>query len=122
MLDINEFSFCCPYCSQDLSTANEIVLNTKRKNGDIGSIHLNTTFGNYSYTHFPAVQFEKGEVVDFLCPNCRADLKSTEYKNFAQLKMKVEKDIDFDVIFSREAGKRKTYVITEDGIESYFGD
>ncbi|MDA7804185.1 hypothetical protein N8987_06380 [Crocinitomix sp.] len=82
---------------------------------------MSVAFGNYTYRHVPLTAFEPNEVVDFLCPHCKQNLASEEYENFALLNMKVGQDINFEVIFSRQAGQRKTYVITEDGIETYQG-
>ena len=120
-MDIKKFIFSCPHCDGVLSKNGVISLNTLRENGDEGVIHLSTSFGNYSYDHVPQCEFEKGEIVEFLCTHCNENLDSEEYLHFAQLKMKVDKNIEFDVIFSRKSGLRKTYVITEDGIESYDG-
>ena len=120
-MDIKKFIFSCPYCDGILSQNGVIRLKTERTNGDIGEINLSTSFGNYKYDHVPVVTFEKGEIVEFICPHCDTNLDSEEYLHFAQVKMKVDENIEFDVIFSRKAGLRKTYVITEDGIESYGG-
>jgi uncharacterized protein YbaR (Trm112 family) len=120
-MDFKKFIFSCPYCEGTLSKNGIVSLMTQRTNGDIGEIKLSTSFGNYSYVHQPEVEFEKGEVVEFICPHCKKNLDSEEYVHFAQVKMKVDENIEFDVIFSRKAGLRKTYVITEDGIESYDG-
>lgn len=118
-MDIKDYNFHCPHCQKRLSDSGVILLNTKRNNGEEGHIRLATTFGNYSYSHEPAVKFEQGEIVNFSCPACKAFVHSDKYKDYAILKMSVSEKIIFDVLFSREAGKRKTYVVTEDGIESY---
>lgn len=118
-MEIKNYNFHCPHCDQKLSNEGVIRLNTLRNNGEKGEIQLSTSFGNYSYSHEPKIQFIPGEIVSFSCPDCNKDVHSDQYENFALLKMKVSDNIDFDVLFSREAGKRKTYVLTEDGIESY---
>lgn len=118
-MEIKNYSFHCPHCLEHLNRNGEIILNTRRKNGEEGYIKLATTFGNYVYSHEPAVQFESGELVTFSCPFCKSHVHSDKYKDYAVLKMTVSHNIVFDVLFSREAGKRKTYIVTEDGIESY---
>lgn len=118
-MEIKDCNFHCPHCSDLLSRNGEIVLTTKRHNGEEGHIKLATTFGNYSYAHVPDVQFDPGEVVAFSCPSCKKTVHSDKYKDYAIIKMHVSESIIFDVLFSREAGKRKTYIVTEDGIESY---
>lgn len=118
-MEIKDCKFHCPHCSELLSRDGEIVLNTKRPNGQEGFISLATTFGNYSYSHKPDIPFAAGEVVAFSCPACKNQVHSDKYKDYALIKMHVSDSIIFDVLFSREAGKRKTYIVTEDGIESY---
>lgn len=118
-MNINEHTFHCPHCSVRLNADQELTLNTQRQNGDIGKIFLHTKFGNYAYRHVPEVQFAPGEIVAFQCPQCNRDVHSEKYKDFAMLKMQVTEKIVFDVLFSREAGKKRTYIVTEDGIESY---
>ena len=118
-MDIRNCDFLCPHCNTCLSHAGEIILNTRRVNGEEGKIRLAATFGNYTYSHEPIAQFTPGEVVAFSCPNCARHVHSEKYKDYAVLKMHVSEKIIFDVLFSREAGKRRTYIVTEDGIESY---
>ncbi len=120
-MDLSQYTFSCPHCNEPLSYQGVVTLNTVRENGEKGTIRLAASVGNYSYEHEPRVEFIDGEVVDFLCPKCNTTLETDQYEDFALLKMKVDKNIEFEVIFSRKAGKRKTYVITEDGIDSYQG-
>ena len=119
---ISNYDFHCPHCSANLNQNNTIILNTKRDNGDEGKIHMATTVGNYEYSHIPPVDFNAGELVEFICPSCSASLNSKEFENYALLKLKVDEHIEFEVLFSRKAGIQKTYLITEDGIESYSGN
>ncbi|UKN02532.1 hypothetical protein K6119_03230 [Paracrocinitomix mangrovi] len=119
---IQDFNFHCPYCSANLNQGKLVVLNTKRENGDKGVISLDATVGNYEYTHVPEVEFTPGELVDFICPHCNVPLNSKEFEKYALLKLKVDDKISFEVLFSRQSGVQKTYMITEDGIESYSGN
>lgn len=120
-MDLKNFCFSCPFCNQELNGGDEIELVTQRHNGDRGRMFLSTTFGNYTYRHLPETEFEPGEVVDFYCPSCSQNLEAPQHDNFALVHMDVGSGIKFEIIFSREAGKRKTYVITDDGIETYHG-
>lgn len=120
-MDLKNFSFSCPFCNQTLNGGNEIELTTIRKSGDRGVIYMSAAFGNYTYRHIPEINFDEGEIVDFHCPKCEENLEAPQHGNFALLNMNVGNNINFEVIFSRESGKRKTYVITEDGIETYHG-
>jgi hypothetical protein len=118
---IQKYNFHCPTCHHLLNGASSIDLKTVRDNGDLGLISLSTSVGNYSFTHKPDVAFDPGELVSFCCTSCDANLNSEEFENYAKLVMRVEENIEFDVLFSRKAGVLKTYLITEDGIETYSG-
>ncbi|MBI3133041.1 MAG: hypothetical protein HYZ14_00055 [Bacteroidetes bacterium] len=118
-MDFKKCNFHCPHCSEKLNNEGFIVLGTKRPSGEEGHIRLATSFGNYEYRHDPDIEFPPGEVVTFVCPSCGNQVHSDKYKDYAMIKMHVTEKIVFDVLFSREAGKRRTYIVTEDGIESY---
>lgn len=118
---IQKFDFHCPKCDFKLNQNNEIVLTTLRSNGDLGKMMMSTSVGNYSYKHIPEKAFDNGELVSFQCTNCEANLDAKEFEDYAQLIMKVDENIQFDILFSRRAGVQKTYLITEDGIETYSG-
>lgn len=120
-MEIKNYTFACPECDSVLSHKGKLVLTTRRANGDTGTIYLEMAIGNYDYTHEPPAVFEKGELVEFFCPFCQANLKSEDHENFARLKMIVDEGIEFELLFSRIAGERKTHIITEDGIETYSG-
>jgi hypothetical protein len=119
---IKDYDFHCPHCQAKLNVDGNIILKTKRDNGDEGIIKMAATIGNYIYTHEPDVEFDSGEVVDFVCTSCDKELNSSEFDNYAKLRMIVKDAIEFDILFSRKAGVQKTYLITEDGIESYSGN
>lgn len=119
---IQKYDFHCPHCNAILNPGENVILKTRRTNGEIGEIKMSTSLGNYSYEHTPQVQFDKGEMVDFICTSCDKEVNSSEFKSYALLKMRVDENIVFDVLFSRVAGIHKTYLVTEDGIESYTGN
>jgi len=118
-MSINQYEFYCSACSDCLSNEDKITLKTVRHNGDIGEIYLNVSIGDYTYTHLPPIEFPDGELVNFHCPSCDDLMQSEQYEKFASIIMRVDDKIEFELLFSREAGRRKTYIITEDGIESY---
>jgi len=118
---IHKYDILCPSCRTKLNDGTKLTLKTKRESGEEGLIHLSTTIGNYSYTHEPAVIFDIGELVTFSCPKCYENLNSKDFENYALLKMKVDENIEFEILFSRKAGIQKTYLVTEDGIETYSG-
>ncbi|MEO9531668.1 MAG: hypothetical protein ABJG68_12885 [Crocinitomicaceae bacterium] len=118
---IQKYDFHCTSCHHKLSDDKHIKLTTKRGDEKLGLIKLSTSVGQYDYFHEPAVEFEPGEMITFCCTECDASLNSKEFPNYALLKMKVNEDIQFEVLFSRKAGVQKTYLVTEDGIETYTG-
>ncbi|MDC3351874.1 hypothetical protein OAV92_01390 [Crocinitomicaceae bacterium] len=120
-MNLGQYSFSCPQCRAELNNSKVITLNTERANRDKGVIQLSVGVGDYTFKHEPKTEFNEGEIVSFYCPHCKADLSAPQHKDFILLKMGVDENIQFDVIFSRKAGHRRTYVITEDGIESYHG-
>ncbi len=121
-MKLEKYNFYCPKCQHQLSDSGTVRLETKRHNGDSGEMHLSASFGTYSYKHTPAINFEKNEKVDFFCPNCKTNLRSNDYPNFVLMMMRAENEFEFEILFSRKAGMHKTYIITEDGVESYGED
>lgn len=121
-MNLEKYSFYCTQCKNQLDVDGVIHLKTLRGNGEVGEIHLSTSFGNYNFKHIPKVSFEKNELVEFSCPSCNSLLHSPIKHNFVNIIMRVESKFDFEILFSRRAGVQKTYIVTEDGIESYGRD
>ena len=120
-MKLSKYHFSCPHCNEVVNSDKSVVLKTLRTNGETGTIQMSIGVGDYTFNHEPNVDFEEGEMVTFCCPHCDHILDAPQHKDFAILKMNVDKNIEFDIIFSRKAGHRKTYIITEDGIETYKG-
>ena len=118
---LHNYDFHCPHCRFKLNDDKSIILGTLRENGDAGTIYLSTSIGNYSYKHEPKCKFESGELVTFCCTSCSKSVNSKEFGNYAQLILDVDGNVEFDILFSRKAGVQKTYLITEEGIETYSG-
>ena len=118
-MNLEKYSFFCPKCGCQLDESGSIHLNTERQNGDKGEMYMSTSFGTYTYKHIPPVNFLENELVDFFCPNCKANLRSHDYPEYTLMNMQVEDKFDFEILFSRKAGMHKTYIVTEDGVESY---
>lgn len=118
-MKLEQYNFFCPACHHQLDVKGEIHLKTERQNGDKGDMYLSTSFGTYSYQHIPEVAFLKNESVEFYCPDCHSNVKSEKHPKFVTMMMRVENKFDFEILFSRKAGIHKTYIVTEDGVESY---
>ena len=118
-MNLEKYNFFCPGCEHQLDESGRIHLKSERDNGEKGEMYLSTNFGTYSYKHEPEVHFSANELVDFFCPHCHASLRSKTYQEYTMMTMRVENKFDFEILFSRKAGMHKTYIVTEDGVESY---
>lgn len=121
-MNFEKYNFYCPNCKSQLDADQVILLKTRRDNGSKGEIHLSTSFGNYNFQHYPKVEFNDNELINFSCPKCDTLLHSGVKPKFVNLIMRVENQFDFEILFSRVAGVQKTYIVTEDGIESFGRD
>ncbi|MFK8036869.1 MAG: hypothetical protein AB8B74_01160 [Crocinitomicaceae bacterium] len=118
-MKLEKYNFFCTNCKHQLDDKGTIHLKTERENGDNGDMYLSTSFGTYSYKHKPEIAFLDNELVNFYCPDCNSDLKSEKFPKFVKMIMRVENNFEFEILFSRKAGMHKTYIVTEDGVESY---
>tara|TARA_B100000678_G_C17992919_1_gene415664 strand:+ start:193 stop:594 length:402 start_codon:yes stop_codon:yes gene_type:complete len=122
MIKFKDYSFECPHCHHQLSNHDGKVIFQTRYGDQMekqGTIFLSPVIGDYKYRHEPDFNFAKGTLVQFECPKCSKDLTSTKNSDFVYIVMKVTPEIQFDVYFSRKAGSHKTYVVTENGPETY---
>ncbi len=95
-------------------------LNFKRINhNNQGSIFLEPEPGNYEFYTTPPTDFKNGERVVFICPKCKTDLTSQKNKKFAELKMMVNDFISFEALFSTVYGDKRTYIVTQDDVDTY---
>ncbi len=117
---IQNCNYHCPKCEKSLMKNSSVELNFKRQNhSETGTIHLSPEPGNYDFTTTPNLSFDKGERVIFICPLCNADLTSGKNHKFAELRMMVNEFIYFEALFSTVHGDKRTYIVTQDDIDSY---
>ena len=115
-------NYVCPKCRGFLSIDNEIVFLTKNNQGDSSILILSSELGDYGLRKNPAVNFEEGDHVNFICPICYKDLNAEEYNsNLAKVIMIDENNEEKDIIFSKIRGEKCTYSIHEKGVDA-FGD
>ena len=112
-------SYQCPKCNHQLCDDKRINLETRRVNGDLGTLFLSIDLGVFTYDHEPAVFFEKGEMVQLNCPVCDSNLSSDRFKGFSKVICELESGATQEVYISNEAGKRKLYVLTDSGLTSF---
>jgi transcription initiation factor IIE alpha subunit len=71
---------------------------------------LNPGLGNYDLIHHATMKFDEGEIVEFLCPVCHADLTANEInKNLAYIIMIDEDGKEYHVFFSKICGGRELF-------------
>ena len=117
---IKHCQYHCPNCEKSLMKGEKVELNFKRVSGtEKGRIQLSPEPGNYEFVTHPKVAFNNGERVLFICPYCDSDLSSEKNNKFAELKMMVNDFIFFEALFSTVHGDKRTYIITQDEIDTY---
>lgn len=115
--------FSCPKCKGQLKINGKIIFSTKTLDNRMGLILMDPQFGVYDYLHDPNFEFIKGELVDFYCPICHANLKHDEkHSNLAMIHAQYEKDEIVEVLFSRKVGEHCTFTIKGNEIKSYGKD
>ena len=118
---IGDKEYLCPKCKGHLNAGGYIIFSTRNKRHQQGLILLHPEVGSYEYKHHNNYGFEKGEMVDFFCPICQANLETKKNKDYAGITMIDHQNEEYEVMFSREAGKRSTVVVSNDEAEA-FGD
>jgi transcription initiation factor IIE alpha subunit len=115
--------YLCPKCKGHLNVSESLVFATRTKKNHKGLILLSHKVGEYKYKHHPKFHLQKGEMVDFECPICQADLTSEKNKDHAMIYMVVEEDnVEYELYFSKIAGKQSTYLVAHDNVETFGED
>ena len=118
-----KINYLCPRCRSYLRVWNNIIFVVKSNSRNLQSILLlNPELGNYNLIHHSSVEFKEGEMLDFICPVCHADLTAVEINNnLARIIMIDENNKEFDVFFSKICGEHSTFLIHEDDIAEKYG-
>lgn len=121
-MTMKDNDYLCPKCKGHLNVGGHLVFATKTKRKHKGLLLLDTTVGHYDYKCHDNYFLEDGEMVDFECPICQADLTSSDRKDHAMIEMVgAEDNFEYELYFSKVAGNKSTYVVAQDNIEM-FGD
>ena len=117
-------NYLCPHCRSYLRVWNNIILIVKSVSRNLQCILLlNPKIGNYDLIHHSSIEFNEGEMLDFICPVCRADLTAFGiHKNLVRIIMINRKNLEFDVYFSKICGEHSTFVIHKDDIIEKHGE
>lgn len=122
-MGMKENDYLCPKCKGHLNVGGVLVFATETHRKHKGLIMLNPKVGEYNYKHHPNYMLEKGELVDFHCPICHANLTSSKNKDHAMILMVGEDDnCDYELYFSKKAGNKSTYVVAKEEIEAFGED
>jgi hypothetical protein len=114
--------FLCPSCLNFLNVGNNVVFSTRNKQKREGLIILHPELGDYSIVKHPSFEFERGDLIDFYCPYCNKKLNSERNENLAKIIMRDEKNLEYEIHFSRIAGERSTYKIIGSNVEIFGED
>lgn len=119
-----KINYLCPICRSYIRVWNYIIFTVKsHSDNKRGLLLLNPELGNYDLIHHSSIQYEEGEIVDFLCPVCHADLTANHVnKNLAHIIMIDENKKEYHVFFSKICGEHSTFKIKEDGIVEMHGE
>ena len=122
-MSMKDNDYICPNCKGHLNVGDYLVFATRTHRKHKGLIMLSPKVGEYTYLHHEKFQLEKGEMVDFECPICQADLTSTKNKDHAMIYMIGDEDnTEYELYFSKVAGKQSTYVVAQDNVEAFGED
>jgi hypothetical protein len=119
-----KINFLCPHCRAYLRVWNNIIFIVSSNLRNLsGILLLNPELGNYNLIHHSSIEFEEGEILNFICPVCRADLTASDINvNLARIIMLDADDKEYDVYFSKICGEHSTFVIHDDDILEKFGE
>jgi hypothetical protein len=115
-------SYKCPHCNGFIDTKGCLLFSVKTPDHRYGLISLHTELGNYSVEKRPDFDYKEGDHLDFYCPICHAELTSGRHKSLIKIIMVDEQGREFEILFSRIAGKRSTYKIIGETMEIYGDD
>ena len=106
----------CPQCRGHLRVGEYIVFKIRNTRREKGLLLLHPEVGNYSSIKHPGFHFEEGERIDFFCPLCMQSLDAALDENLVHVLMLDEHMTVHEIYFSRIAGERSTYKVSEEGV------
>ena len=120
--DIGNYEYHCPHCKENMRAKEGIEFLTKNSKGKMRSIYLDPNLGKYDFYYDYSHDFEEGEKCDFFCVHCEHSLQSSKHSDYVEINMVVSKDVQFEVLFSRIYGIKRTYIVMEDYVEKHGED
>lgn len=108
----------CPHCGTLLNPNVKVIVKAVMGERN-GLLLLSPQPGNYQIIASESLRPVEGEVADFFCPVCQANLVSGVDEHLAELTYKTDQGGEGKVIFSRVYGEHATYVLDEDSMRTY---
>jgi hypothetical protein len=103
--------FSCPHCKADLNPGTKIILRVGSQ-GRHGLILFSPKVGNYTCVMPKGFALAKGELADFSCPACHADILSGANERLGELLLSRDDGDLMRVNFSRVFGEQATFLIS----------
>lgn len=113
--------YLCPHCEAVLNPNVKVVF-TVANDGRRGILLLNARPGDYGLIADPSLEMCKGDVADFFCPVCNADLASKSDPHFVEIHMRRGDGPVSLVEFSRTYGKHATFIVDGRNVQSFGED
>jgi len=110
--------FICPHCRGHLRVGDYIIFKIRNKEREKGLILLHPEIGNYTSIKHPHFRIREGDRIDFFCPICMQSLDAAMDENLVHVVMVDEKKKEHEIYFSRIAGEKSTYQLSEEGIKT----
>ncbi|MFO8071424.1 MAG: hypothetical protein R6V85_06075 [Polyangia bacterium] len=114
------WTYSCPYCDCVVNPDETVILVAERNNQQM-LIGFHPQPGNYTIYVPQSVQLSRGDVWEFFCPLCRANLRSEEHPHLAAL-LVWQGDVRRRVLFSRVVGEQATYIVQDKDVAQRLGE
>ncbi|MFO7934520.1 MAG: hypothetical protein R6U78_10605 [Bacteroidales bacterium] len=113
-----ENHFICPHCRGHLKVGDHIIFRIRNRDRQKGLILLHPEIGNYTSLKHPSLKIKEGERIDFFCPVCLQSLDASMEENLVHVIMIDEQGKENKIYFSRIAGEKSTYQVSEEGVRA----
>ncbi len=111
-----ENHYLCPHCRGHLRVGNCIIFKIRNTKREKGLLLLHPENGIYTSMKHPQFNFQEGERIDFFCPICLQNLDAAIDENLVQVIMIDEQRNEHEIYFSRIAGEKRNYQLSDEGI------
>ena len=108
-----ELIYLCPFCRGAINAKRNIILSVRSSDNQVGLALLHEEIGNYAVALSPTINVDTGDIVDFFCPICHAELNTSKGDNLARYVRVDDTGSESSVIISREYGERCTFTVDD---------